>query len=158
MAWIIVRIALSGAVRYWKRDERAMSEPAAVDRKLAKQLVLDELFDLSLYQSLREFASGELRSILDRLIPIEARHLAVLAGLLRPARRAARPRAAAEAPPHRPRLSALRRSGDPSRTGSDRGVRRAEVSERLDHVPERPSGSGGSKHPRGRVRARGMPS
>ena len=53
-----------------------MSEPAAVDRKLAKQLVLDELFDLSLYQSLREVASGELRSILDRLIPIEARHLA----------------------------------------------------------------------------------
>jgi VIT1/CCC1 family predicted Fe2+/Mn2+ transporter len=38
--------------------------------------VLDELFDLSLYQSLREVASGELRSILDRLIPIEARHLA----------------------------------------------------------------------------------
>jgi hypothetical protein len=54
----------------------AMSETAAVDRKLAKQLVLDELFDLSLYQSLREVASGELRSILDRLIPIEARHLA----------------------------------------------------------------------------------
>ena len=53
-----------------------MSEPAAVDRKLAKQLVLDELFDLSLYQSLREVASGDLRSILDQLIPIEARHLA----------------------------------------------------------------------------------
>ena len=53
-----------------------MSEPAAVDRKLAKRLVLDELVDLSLYQSLREVASGELRSILDRLIPIEARHLA----------------------------------------------------------------------------------
>jgi hypothetical protein len=53
-----------------------MSEPAAVDRKLATRLVLDELFDLSLYQSLREVASGELRSILDRLIPIEARHLA----------------------------------------------------------------------------------
>ena len=53
-----------------------MSEPAAVDRKLATRLVLDELFDLSLYRSLREVASGELRSILDRLIPIEARHLA----------------------------------------------------------------------------------
>ena len=53
-----------------------MSEPAAVDRKLAKRLVLDELFDLSLYQSLREVASGDLRSILDQLIPIEARHLA----------------------------------------------------------------------------------
>ncbi len=33
-----------------------MSEPGAVDRKLAKRLVLDELFDLSLYQSLREVA------------------------------------------------------------------------------------------------------
>jgi len=53
-----------------------MSEPAAVDRTLAKRLVLDELFDLSLYQSLREVASGELPSILDRLIPIEARYLA----------------------------------------------------------------------------------
>jgi hypothetical protein len=29
-------------------DESAMSEPAALDRKLAKRLVLDELFDLSL--------------------------------------------------------------------------------------------------------------
>ena len=29
-----------------------MSEPAAVDRTLAKQLVLDERFDLPLYQSL----------------------------------------------------------------------------------------------------------
>ena len=53
-----------------------MREPAAVDGKFAKRLVLDELFDLSLCQSLREVATGELRSILDRLIPIEARHLA----------------------------------------------------------------------------------
>ena len=53
-----------------------MSEPGAVDRKLAKRLVLDELFDLSLYQSLREVATGDLQSILDQLIPIEARHLA----------------------------------------------------------------------------------
>ncbi len=36
--------------------------------------MLDELFDLSLYQSLRALASGELAAILDRLIPIEARH------------------------------------------------------------------------------------
>jgi len=38
--------------------------------------VLDELFDLSLYQSLQSVATGELRSVLDRLIPIEARHFA----------------------------------------------------------------------------------
>ena len=48
-----------------------MSEPGAVDRKLAKRLVLDELFDLSLYQSLREVATGDLHSILDQLIPID---------------------------------------------------------------------------------------
>src|SRR5678815_4552503 len=39
-------------------------------------MCIRDRFDLSLYQSLREVASGELRSILDRLIPIEARHLA----------------------------------------------------------------------------------
>ena len=36
--------------------------------------MLDELFDLSLYQSLRNVASGKLRDILDQLIPIESRH------------------------------------------------------------------------------------
>jgi VIT1/CCC1 family predicted Fe2+/Mn2+ transporter len=36
--------------------------------------VLDELLDLSLYQSLRNVARGELREILDQLIPIEQRH------------------------------------------------------------------------------------
>lgn len=53
-----------------------MTEPREVDPQLARQLVLDELFDLSLYESLRDVATGDLRSILDQLIPIEARHLA----------------------------------------------------------------------------------
>src|SRR5205823_2439799 len=48
----------------------------AVDRQLARRLVLDELFDLSLYQSLQPHTTGELRALLDRLIPIEARHFA----------------------------------------------------------------------------------
>src|SRR5438445_5557354 len=60
--------------------ESPRSHPAAsaatVDRKLARQLVLDELFDLSLYQSLRPLANDELRAILDRLIPIEKQHFA----------------------------------------------------------------------------------
>jgi VIT1/CCC1 family predicted Fe2+/Mn2+ transporter len=47
-----------------------------VSASLARQLVLDELFDLSLYQRVRPLASGELRGILDQLIPIETRHLA----------------------------------------------------------------------------------
>ena len=51
-----------------------MNERDATDRALARRLVLDELFDLSLYQSLRELATDELATILDRLIPIEARH------------------------------------------------------------------------------------
>lgn len=45
-----------------------MSEPRAADPKLARRLVLDELFDLSLYQSVRNVATGDLREILDQLI------------------------------------------------------------------------------------------
>lgn len=51
-----------------------MSAPAAVDRRLARGLVLDELFDLSLYRAVRRFATGDLARILDELIPIETRH------------------------------------------------------------------------------------
>src|SRR5439155_13379557 len=58
------------------RNEVVMNEPKTTDPKLARQLVLDELFDLSLYQSLRNVAGGELRAILDQLIPIEQRHFA----------------------------------------------------------------------------------
>jgi len=47
-----------------------------VTSKLARQLVLDELFDLTLYERVRGLASGDLRRILDQLIPIETRHLA----------------------------------------------------------------------------------
>ena len=51
-----------------------INQPQAAHPKLARQLVLDELFDLLLYQSLRNVASGKLRGILDQLIPIESRH------------------------------------------------------------------------------------
>lgn len=47
---------------------------ATYDERLAEQLVLDELFDLSLYRALRERTGGEARETLDELIPIEARH------------------------------------------------------------------------------------
>jgi vacuolar iron transporter family protein len=50
--------------------------PDAVDPKLARQLVLDELFDLSLYRALRDVATGDTRAILEQLIPIESRHYA----------------------------------------------------------------------------------
>src|SRR5258706_6935123 len=58
------------------RESRVTNQPSITDPNLARQLVLDELFDLSLYQSLRNVASGELRAILDQLIPIEQRHFA----------------------------------------------------------------------------------
>ena len=50
--------------------------PDAVDPKLARQLVLDELFDLSLYRALRDVATGDTRAILEQVIPIESRHYA----------------------------------------------------------------------------------
>ncbi|HEV8143720.1 MAG TPA: VIT1/CCC1 transporter family protein, partial [Methylomirabilota bacterium] len=46
------------------------------DARLARRLILDELFDLSLYKALREVAQGELRQTLDALIPVETRHFA----------------------------------------------------------------------------------
>ncbi len=43
---------------------------------MGRQLVLDELFDLSLYQALRTITSGNLQKTLDELIPIETKHCA----------------------------------------------------------------------------------
>ncbi len=45
--------------------------------KLARTLILDELFDLSLYRELARVAKGDdERSVLEELIPVEAGHLA----------------------------------------------------------------------------------
>ena len=46
------------------------------DEALAERLILDELFDLSLYKALRENAGEDARRTLDELIPIEQRHYA----------------------------------------------------------------------------------
>ena len=53
-----------------------MSATAPVDPALARRLVLDELFDLSLYRALRERAHGAQRATLEQLIPVETRHFA----------------------------------------------------------------------------------
>jgi VIT1/CCC1 family predicted Fe2+/Mn2+ transporter len=45
-----------------------------LDATLGRRLVLDELFDLTLYRSLRRAAPAGLRPILEQLIPIETRH------------------------------------------------------------------------------------
>ena len=47
-----------------------------VDPRLPDRLIRDELFDLSLYQALRETADGELARLLDELIRVETRHFA----------------------------------------------------------------------------------
>jgi len=48
----------------------------AYDDKLAGQLILDELFDLSLYAALRDVTTGDLQTMLDELILIERTHFA----------------------------------------------------------------------------------
>mgnify|MGYP002817402396 CR=1 FL=1 len=46
------------------------------DKKLARSLVLDELFDLTLYKRLQPFARGPIVDVLEELISIETKHLA----------------------------------------------------------------------------------
>src|SRR5215208_5503483 len=53
-----------------------MRTDAAGDARLGRTLILDELFDLSLYRALRNIAQGDLRRMLDELIPTETRHFA----------------------------------------------------------------------------------
>jgi vacuolar iron transporter family protein len=53
-----------------------MLKPTHYDPKLARTLVLDEVFDLALYEALRNITHGRLREILDELIRVEANHIA----------------------------------------------------------------------------------
>ena len=53
-----------------------MAVASAPDPRLGRRLILDELFDLSLYRSLRDVSDGRLRATLDALIPTERRHVA----------------------------------------------------------------------------------
>ncbi len=55
---------------------RVVAPVESVDARLARRLVLDELFDLSLYKALRGIAPRHLQRVLDQLIPVETRHLA----------------------------------------------------------------------------------
>jgi VIT1/CCC1 family predicted Fe2+/Mn2+ transporter len=54
------------------------SPPTAtgLDARLGRRLVLDEIFDLSLYRALHAVAPGDLRRVLEQLIPVETRHVA----------------------------------------------------------------------------------
>jgi vacuolar iron transporter family protein len=51
-----------------------MKNTHASDVKLAKTLILDELFDLSLYRRLRNISNPELQGVLSDLIPVEVGH------------------------------------------------------------------------------------
>ena len=63
-------------LEFWDMD-------AKIDPKLAQALVLDELFDLTLYKRLADFAGPEEKEILNKLIPIETKHLAAWQGLFK---------------------------------------------------------------------------
>ena len=52
------------------------SQAPPQDQRLAKALILDELFDLSLYTALRDVSAGDVRKTLDELIRIESTHFA----------------------------------------------------------------------------------
>lgn len=49
-------------------------------QKLAHGLILDELFDLTLYKKIREFSKGDTSSMLDELIIVEERHFSFWQG------------------------------------------------------------------------------
>ena len=52
-------------------------KPASLhDPQLAETLVLDELFDLSLYKALRQVTQPDIHHTLDELITVETAHLA----------------------------------------------------------------------------------
>lgn len=53
-----------------------MPTPQQHDPRLARQLILDELFDLSLYKALRGIIGGDSRKVLDELVLVETEHLA----------------------------------------------------------------------------------
>jgi vacuolar iron transporter family protein len=63
------------------REPRGITIPTAMTRigldgALGQRLVLDEIFDLSLYRALQRIAPGDLRRVLETLIPVETRHVA----------------------------------------------------------------------------------
>jgi len=53
-----------------------MTQPMPHDPQLAQTLVLDELFDLSLYKALRQVTRPDVHHTLDELITVETAHLA----------------------------------------------------------------------------------
>jgi vacuolar iron transporter family protein len=57
-------------------NAKMKNEVRASDLRLARTLILDELFDLSLYRKLRSISNPDLQKVLSELISVEVRHLA----------------------------------------------------------------------------------
>lgn len=57
-----------------------MEEHPQHDPQLARALILDELFDLTLYRALRDISGPALQTTFDELIPVETKHLAFWQG------------------------------------------------------------------------------
>ena len=55
-------------------------KPHQHDDRLARKLILDELFDLSLYKALRDLTEGDVQKVLDELIRVETTHFAFWQG------------------------------------------------------------------------------
>jgi rubrerythrin len=53
-----------------------LQKPQQHDDRLARRLILDELFDLSLYKALRDLTEGDVQKVLDELIRVETTHYA----------------------------------------------------------------------------------
>ncbi|MCS6292363.1 MAG: hypothetical protein H8J66_04760, partial [Nitrospira sp.] len=53
-----------------------MQAASGYDPRLARDLILDELFDLSLYKALRGVTQPDVHDTLDELIKVETAHLA----------------------------------------------------------------------------------
>jgi vacuolar iron transporter family protein len=65
-------------IKAGEKNTIAMTAPIVsqtIDPALARDLVLDELFDLTLYQELAKNAHGETKRILNELVPVETGHL-----------------------------------------------------------------------------------
>ena len=54
----------------------SLLKPQQHDDRLARSLILDELFDLSLYKALRDLTVGDVQGVLDELVRVETTHFA----------------------------------------------------------------------------------
>jgi len=54
----------------------SLLKPQQHDDRLARSLILDELFDLSLYTALRDLTVGDVQGVLDELVRVETTHFA----------------------------------------------------------------------------------